>query len=59
MVLDGWVKTLATYQGGVNNPTGSAQYTRTSYYMRKFMGDFEESETYGNNYHLWGDVSIC
>ena len=46
-------KTLATYQGGVNNPTGSAQYTRTSYYMRKFMGDFEESETYGNNYHLW------
>lgn len=45
--------TLQTYQGGANNPTGSAQYTRTSYYMRKFMGKFEESGQYGSNYHLW------
>lgn len=44
---------LETYAGGANNPTGSAEYTRTSYYMRKFMGDFTSTTEYSNNYHLW------
>ena len=32
--------TLATYQGGSNNPVNQALYTRTSYYMSKFLGDY-------------------
>lgn len=49
-----WLNTsLETFQGGANNPTNSAEYTRTSYYMRKFMGDFTNNSEYGNNYHLW------
>ena len=31
---------LATYEGGGNNPTASSLYTRTSYYMCKFMGNY-------------------
>ena len=49
-----WLGTvLATHQGGVNNPSSSAEYSKTSYYMRKFMGSFETSKEYGNSYHLW------
>jgi hypothetical protein len=45
---------LQTYQGGANNPSSSAQYSKTSYYMCKFMGKYASSGTvYGNNYHLW------
>lgn len=45
---------LQTYQGGTNNPSSSAQYTKTSYYMSKFMGKYASNGTvYGNNYHLW------
>lgn len=44
---------LQTYRGGANNPTTSAEYTRTSYYMRKFMGNFENANEYATNYHLW------
>ena len=44
---------LETYRGGGNNPTGAAEYTTTSYYMRKFMGNFSLSIEYSNNYHLW------
>jgi hypothetical protein len=46
-------KVLQTYVGGANNPTSSAEYTRTSYYMRKFMGNFSGASEYSNNYHLW------
>lgn len=31
---------LATYQNGANNPTAQALYSRTSYYMGKFMADY-------------------
>jgi len=49
-----WLGTvLATNQGGANNPTSSTEYTKTSYYMRKFMGNFTGATEYGNNYHLW------
>lgn len=46
-------RVLETNQGGTNNPTSSAEYTRTSYYSRKFMGNFTASVEYGNTYHLW------
>ena len=46
---------LETNQGGANNPTNSAEYTRTSYYMRKFMGTFTALPDYNSNHylHLW------
>lgn len=46
---------LATYQNGGNNPTSSALYSRTSYYMSKFMGDYTSGtrEYNGNNPHPW------
>lgn len=45
---------LATYQGGANNPTNSALYTRTSYYMCKFMGNYTGGEReYNNAIHPW------
>lgn len=46
-------RVLETNQGGANNPTSSAEYTRTSYYMRKFMGNFANATEYSNSYHLW------
>ena len=46
-------RVLETYRGGANNPTNSAEYTRTSYYMRKFMGNFSSATEYSNGYHLW------
>ena len=45
---------LATYEGGGNNPTSSALYTRTSYYMCKFMGNYSVGKTeYENQNHPW------
>lgn len=32
---------VQTYDGGVDKPGGTVQQTKTSYYMRKFMGPFE------------------
>ncbi len=46
-------KVLDTSQGGAHNPTSAAEYTKTSYYMRKFMGNFASATEYSNNYHLW------
>ncbi|MDR1682161.1 MAG: RagB/SusD family nutrient uptake outer membrane protein, partial [Candidatus Symbiothrix sp.] len=49
-----WLKTdVETFLQGVNNPSQSTQTTKTSYYMRKFMGKFEEVENYSNTLHLW------
>ncbi len=49
-----WLKkTLETYEGGVNNPAGAIQKTKTSYYMRKFMGAFENKESYTEELHTW------
>lgn len=45
---------LAMYQGGGNNPTSSALYSRTGYYMCKFMGDHTGDQTeYQNSPHPW------
>ena len=49
-----WLGTkLQTWQGGANNPSGGSRYSRTGYYMRKFMGKFENSDSYSNQTHLW------
>jgi hypothetical protein len=49
-----WLKTtLETYISGKNNLNQSVQTTKTSYYMRKFMGNFEESDNYDDVLHLW------
>jgi SusD family. len=49
-----WLGTqLKTYQGGPHNPAATGQYSRTSYYLRKFLGDFENADQYGNTLHLW------
>lgn len=46
-------RVLETNQGGANNPTNAAEYTRTSYYMKKFLGKFANTPEYANVYHLW------
>lgn len=49
-----WLNTtLETFVKGKNNPTQSAQTTKTSYYLRKFMGSFEDSNNYDDVLHLW------
>lgn len=45
--------TLETFQDGVNNPIGATQKTKTSYYMRKFMGSFENQTNYSDVRHNW------
>jgi len=34
-------RAIQTFDGGLDKPGGSVQQTKTSYYMRKFMGPFE------------------
>jgi len=49
-----WLNTsLETYQGGKNNPAGATQKTKTSYYLRKFMGAFENEANYYDVRHNW------
>jgi hypothetical protein len=49
-----WLNTtLETFISGKNNPNQSAQTTKTSYYMRKFMGDFATKANYDDALHLW------
>lgn len=46
-------KQLQTYFGGMHNPS-TAQYNRTSYYMRKFMGLYDREGTeYQDVIHMW------
>jgi hypothetical protein len=45
-------KTLETFDGGTHNPTGATQKTKTSYYLRKFMGNFENNN-YDKVLHTW------
>ena len=50
-------RAVQTYAGGADKPGGSVQQTKTSYYMRKFMGSFESVSanppTYSATYHDW------
>lgn len=45
--------TLETFQDGANNPIGATQKTKTSYYIRKFMGPFENQTNYSDVRHNW------
>ena len=47
---------VQTYDGGLDKPGGTVVQTKTGYYMRKFMGDFEQvtgSPQFGNTVHDW------
>ena len=45
---------VETFEGGIDKPGGTIQQTKTSYYMRKFMGNFESvsgGAVYSNTIH--------
>jgi starch-binding outer membrane protein, SusD/RagB family len=50
-------RAVQTYNGGFDKPGGTVQQTKTSYYMRKFMGAFERvtnnPPSYSGTYHDW------
>ncbi|MFT4153392.1 RagB/SusD family nutrient uptake outer membrane protein [Parafilimonas sp.] len=47
-----WLSTaIETYIGGVSRPGGSTVQTQTGYYLRKFMGHFENTTAYESHYH--------
>lgn len=47
-----WLSTdLETFEGGRSKPGGVNQQTKTSYYLRKFMGAFENATSYSNTHH--------
>jgi hypothetical protein len=49
-----WFKTpLETFERGKSKPGGNLQQTKTSYYLRKFMGKFENQAAYSNTPHDW------
>ncbi len=47
-----WLNTaIQTFLGGVNRPGGATVQTQTGYYLRKFMGRFEDQTSYQDHYH--------
>jgi len=42
---------VETVEGGADKPGGVKQQTKTGYYLRKFMGDFESASNYSNLNH--------
>lgn len=42
---------VQTFEGGADKPGGSKQQTKTGYYARKFMGNFETAINYSNVNH--------
>ncbi len=42
---------VETFDGGISKPGGAVTQTRTGYYLRKFLGDFENQTSYSNQYH--------
>ncbi|ANH83058.1 hypothetical protein A8C56_20570 [Niabella ginsenosidivorans] len=47
-----WLNTsLETFEGGRSHPGTLNMETKTSYYMRKFMGAFEATNTFSDVYH--------
>ena len=49
-----WLNTtVQTFVGGKDNPNTAIQKTKTSYYMRKFMGHFENVSDYQDTRHNW------
>lgn len=49
-----WLNTqIQTFEGGQSKPNGSLQQTKTGYYMRKFMGNFENTNAYSSHSTDW------
>jgi hypothetical protein len=49
-----WLNTqIQTFEGGQSKPNGPLQQTKTGYYMRKFMGNFENTNTYSSHSTDW------
>lgn len=49
-----WLNTqLQTYEGGLSKPNSNLQQTKTAYYLRKFMGNFENVNNYSNHNEDW------
>jgi hypothetical protein len=49
-----WLNTqIQTYEGGQSKPNSALQQTQTGYYMRKFMGNFENTNTYSAHSSDW------
>jgi len=50
-------RSVQTYDGGLDKPGGTVQQTKTSYYLRKFMGAFESVSnnppSYSGTFHDW------
>lgn len=47
-----WLNTsIETFEGGRSKPGGVLQQTKTAYYLRKFMGNFETTSNYANTNH--------
>jgi len=42
---------VETFEGGADKPGGTKQQTRTGYYARKFMGNFEDAAKYSDVNH--------
>ena len=49
-----WLNTqIQTFEGGQSKPNSSLQQTKTGYYMRKFMGNFEDANSYSDHSTDW------
>jgi hypothetical protein len=49
-----WLSTqLQTYNGGINRPGGSVIQTKTGYYLRKYLGNAENTTSYEDHYRDW------
>jgi hypothetical protein len=49
-----WLNTqIQTYEGGQSKPNSTLQQAQTGYYMRKFMGSFENTNTYSAHSSDW------
>ena len=44
-------RAVQTFEGGADKPGGTKQQTKTGYYLRKFMGNFETSTNYSSVNH--------
>ncbi|AMR32255.1 hypothetical protein A0256_12910 [Mucilaginibacter sp. PAMC 26640] len=49
-----WLNTqIQTFEGGQSKPNTALQQTKTGYYLRKFMGNFENTNTYSSHNSDW------
>lgn len=49
-----WLKRkVEVYEGGLDKPNGNQYQTKTGYYLRKFMGAYENSDNVANTHHSY------